>query len=129
MVPSHHNESGLLSGTGSLVGRHVVPDFEASAFRTFGHAKYFEMVQQLIGRVDEHFLQAEVADAFCASTKQLSYLCRSVPEIEYIACMNRIASLAVADPVQGMLSTPIHSSLLRVAYKKPRVLRTFFPVQ
>ncbi|VUC33608.1 unnamed protein product, partial [Clonostachys rosea] len=85
-----------------VVGNTLLPNFEDSAFKTFARAAYVEQVRKLIGNSGEaESLDATVAEEFCNSLKQLAPICRSVPELEYLAMMQRIANFAVTNPAES----------------------------
>ncbi|KHO11766.1 hypothetical protein MAA_10710 [Metarhizium robertsii ARSEF 23] len=75
-----------------LVGTHVVPDLENSAFKTFERDVYVEKASS-VAASDNHWLPLldnSIANGFCTSLEQLGPLCHSVIDIEHIAMMRRI---------------------------------------
>jgi hypothetical protein len=59
-------------------------------------------VKELIGYEDgARSLDMAVAEGFCSSLQRLAPLCRSVPEIEYLAKMKKIATCASTDPAES----------------------------
>ncbi|KAF5013834.1 hypothetical protein FDECE_191 [Fusarium decemcellulare] len=85
-----------------LVGNNSVQDLETTIFKTFARATYLEKVKELV-QLDEtdQWLDALVAEEFCASIKRIGPLCKSVPELRYLAHMQRIATLALTDPTES----------------------------
>ncbi|KAK7221034.1 hypothetical protein V2G26_009037 [Clonostachys chloroleuca] len=85
-----------------VVGNTLLPSFEDSAFKTFARATYVEKLRKLIGSSGEaESLDATVAEEFCDSLKRLAPICRSVPELQYLAMMQRIANFAVTNPAES----------------------------
>ncbi|KAM5348779.1 hypothetical protein ACJ41O_008602 [Fusarium nematophilum] len=88
-----------------LVGTHSVGDLERTIFKTFARASYLEKIRELVKEDEsDHYLDALVSEEFCASTRRLAPLCKSVAELRYLAHMQRIAALASTDPAESMLS-------------------------
>ncbi|KAF7547704.1 hypothetical protein G7Z17_g7533 [Cylindrodendrum hubeiense] len=86
-----------------LIGMHSLPNIENSIFRTIARASYIEKVQELMHDTTEQHVNATIAEEFCHSTRQISHLCKSVPELRYLAHMQKIAGLAATN-----LSKSIH---------------------
>jgi hypothetical protein len=75
---------------------------DISRFASFSRATYVERVKELIGYEDgARSLDMAVAEGFCSSLQRLAPLCRSVPEIEYLAKMKKIATCASTDPAES----------------------------
>ncbi|KAG8426140.1 hypothetical protein J3459_008401 [Metarhizium acridum] len=79
-----------------LVGTHVVPDLENSAFKTFERDVYVEKASSVAAADDQWLplLDESIANGFCTSLEQLGPLCHSVIDIEHIAMMRRIVTSA-----------------------------------
>jgi hypothetical protein len=75
---------------------------DISRFASFSRATYVERVKELIGYEDgARSLDIAVAEGFCSSLQRLAPLCRSVPELEYLARMKKIATYASTDPAES----------------------------
>ncbi|KAF4446529.1 Sterol uptake control protein 2 [Fusarium austroafricanum] len=86
-----------------LVGTQSKVDMDDGIFKTFGRVSYLERVKELI-QVDEasnYYLDKMIAEGFCQSVQRLGPLCYSVAELQYIAHMQRIATLASTNPAES----------------------------
>ncbi|CAM1506376.1 Fc.00g060170.m01.CDS01 [Cosmosporella sp. VM-42] len=83
-----------------LIGTHRMPDMDSSTFKTFARPAYVAKIRELITihEIPIEYLDTLIVDEFCASTRRLGPLCKSIPELEYLAHMQRIAGLALTDP-------------------------------
>ncbi|KAF4977512.1 hypothetical protein FZEAL_5991 [Fusarium zealandicum] len=80
-----------------LVGTHV-GDLEHSIFKTLARASYIEKVQELAqGNPADYRLNTLITEDFCNSIRRIAPLCRTVPELGYLAHMERIATFASTD--------------------------------
>ncbi|KAJ4313046.1 hypothetical protein N0V84_009625 [Fusarium piperis] len=89
-----------------LVGYGPVGDMNQTIFKTFARSSYYEKIKAL-AQQDEtvHYLDALIASQFCASVRRIAPFCKSVPELRYLAHMEKIASLAAIDPAESMNPT------------------------
>lgn len=82
---------------------HSLPNIEMSKFKTLARSSYIVKVQELVRvSTSDNRLNSIIAEEFCDSTRQIGPMCKSVPELRYLAHMQKIASLAVTDPAQSM---------------------------
>jgi hypothetical protein len=72
---------------------------------------YLEKVKAIVQEDDRknHYLDKFIAEGFCQSVQKLGPLCHSVAELQYLAHMQRIATLASTNPAE---SKNILSSLI-----------------
>ncbi|RSM14572.1 hypothetical protein CEP52_001191 [Fusarium oligoseptatum] len=78
-----------------LVGYGSVGDLDETIFKTFARSSYYEKIKALAQQDDTvHYLDALIANQFCASVRRIAPFCKSVPELRYLAHMEKIASLA-----------------------------------
>lgn len=85
-----------------LIGNHLIPDMDRSIFKSLARVAYVNKVREIVQySTSDHFLDSIIAEEFCNSTRQLEPLCKSVPELEYVAHMQRIAQLAATDPAES----------------------------
>ncbi|KAH7013519.1 hypothetical protein EDB80DRAFT_710198 [Ilyonectria destructans] len=86
-----------------LIGMHSLPNIEMSKFKTLARSSYIVKVQELVRvSTSDNRLNSIIAEEFCDSTRQIGPMCKSVPELRYLAHMQKIASLAVTDPAQSV---------------------------
>ncbi|KPM36641.1 T-complex protein 1 subunit epsilon [Neonectria ditissima] len=85
-----------------LIGNHTLSNLEKSIFKSFARDTYIDKLQEVVrdSTTDRH-LDSVVAKEFCVSTGQIRHLCKSVPELQYLAHMQKIASLAYTDPTES----------------------------
>ncbi|RMJ14803.1 hypothetical protein CDV36_005537 [Fusarium kuroshium] len=85
-----------------LVGYGSVGDIDETIFKTFARSSYYEKIKALAQQDDTvHYLDALIANQFCASVRRIAPFCKSVPELRYLAHMEKIASLAAVDPAES----------------------------
>ena len=87
---------------------------DSSTFKTFARSAYVSKIRELISchEIPDDHLDALIVEGFCTSTKRLAPLCKSIPELQYLAHMQRIATLAIADPAESMLDcSNIHAAI------------------
>lgn len=74
---------------------------EASVFKTFARALYVAKVHELRSDGPASHLNSTIVQGFQSSLKRLAPLCQSVPELEYLALMQRIATTAASNSIAG----------------------------
>ncbi|KAK7408993.1 hypothetical protein QQX98_008812 [Neonectria punicea] len=85
-----------------LIGTHTLSNLESSIFESFARDAYVDKLSEIVrDTTSDRHLDAIVAEEFCISIRQISHLCKSVPELQYIAHMQTIASLAATDPTMS----------------------------
>ncbi|KAH7197983.1 uncharacterized protein B0J16DRAFT_31766 [Fusarium flagelliforme] len=86
-----------------LVGTQPSVDLDHTIFKTFGRVSYLEKIKAIVHEDDRsnHYLDKVIADGFCQSVQKLGPLCHSVGELQYLAQMQRIATLASTNPAES----------------------------
>lgn len=86
-----------------LVGTQPSVDLDHTIFRTFGRVSYLEKIKAIVHEDDRsnHYLDKVIAEGFCQSVHKLGPLCHSVGELQYLAQMQRIATLASTNPAES----------------------------
>lgn len=88
---------------GWLVGTQSSVDLDHTIFKTFGRVSYLERIKAIFQEDDRsnHYLDKLVAEGFCKSVQKLGPLCHSVAELQYLAHMQKIATLASTNPTES----------------------------
>lgn len=90
---------------GFLIGNNLITDMDNSIFKHLARAAYVNKVRDIVRHsTSDHFLDSIIAEEFCRSIKQLGPLCKSVPELQYLAHMQKIAQLAATNPTESKLA-------------------------
>ncbi|KAK7433161.1 hypothetical protein QQZ08_000092 [Neonectria magnoliae] len=85
-----------------LIGNQTMSNLENSIFKSFARDSYIDKLQEIVtNTASDRNLDAIVADEFCISIGRIRHLCKSVPELQYVAHMQTIASLAATDPTMS----------------------------
>ncbi|CAF3505712.1 unnamed protein product [Fusarium graminearum] len=86
-----------------LVGTQPSVNLDSTIFKTFGRVSYLDKIKAIVREDDQsnHYLDRAIAEGFCQSVQRLGSLCRSVPELQYLAHMQKIAILASTNPAES----------------------------
>ncbi|ESU16055.1 hypothetical protein FGSG_09464 [Fusarium graminearum PH-1] len=86
-----------------LVGTQPSVNLDSTIFKTFGRVSYLDKIKAIVREDDQsnHYLDRAIAKGFCQSVQRLGSLCRSVPELQYLAHMQKIAILASTNPAES----------------------------
>lgn len=86
-----------------LVGTQPSVNLDYTIFKTFGRVSYLDKIKAIVHEDDQsnHYLDKLIAEGFCQSVQKLGPLCHSVPELQYLAHMQKIATLASTNPAES----------------------------
>ncbi|RGP63483.1 sterol uptake control 2 [Fusarium longipes] len=86
-----------------LVGTQPSVDLDHTIFKTFGRVSYLDKIKAIVQeeKQKDRYLDKFIAEGFCQSVQKLGPLCRSIPELQYLAHMQRIATLASTNPAES----------------------------
>lgn len=86
-----------------LVGTQPSVNLDSTIFKTFGRVSYLDKIKAIVREDDQsnHYLDRAIAEGFCQSVQRLGSLCRSVPELQYLAHMQKITILASTNPAKS----------------------------
>ncbi|PTD01867.1 hypothetical protein HYE67_005931 [Fusarium culmorum] len=86
-----------------LVGTQPSVNLDYTIFKTFGRVSYLDKIKAIVREDDQsnHYLDKVIAEGFCQSVQRLGPLCHSVAELQYLAHMQKIATLASANPAES----------------------------
>ncbi|RGP69351.1 c6 transcription factor [Fusarium sporotrichioides] len=86
-----------------LVGTQPSVNLDNTIFKTFGRVSYVDKIQAIVHKEDQtsHYLDKFIAEGFCQSVQKLGPLCHSVAELQYLAHMQKIATLASTNPAES----------------------------
>ncbi|OBS19597.1 hypothetical protein FPOA_11322 [Fusarium poae] len=86
-----------------LVGTQPSVNLDHTIFKTFGRVSYLDKIKAIVHEYDQtnHYLDKVIAEGFCQSVQKLGPLSSSVAELQYLAHMQNIATLASTNPAES----------------------------